>query len=131
MNTNVETTPSLSFKQAQCKAWTNLTNLNGRSRRSEFWWFFLVFYIAEEIISGIASCLLPLQTAGLIQSFLSCFAFAVTVRRLQDGAHSMWWVIISWISSITLNMYLLNSCDWETFQATENPEAIMALAPAR
>lgn len=35
MNKNIATTPSLSFKEALCKAWSNLTNLKGRSRRSE------------------------------------------------------------------------------------------------
>ena len=59
MNKNIATTPSLSFKEALCKAWSNLTNLKGRSRRSEFWWFMLVFYIALQIVSGILTCFSP------------------------------------------------------------------------
>lgn len=127
MNKNIATTPSLSFKEALCKAWSNLTNLKGRSRRSEFWWFMLVFYIALQIVSGILSLFLPELASTVVQNILMGFAFAVTVRRLQDGGHSMLWVAISWVTSLALNVSLFASDEWTTFQATANPEDLIAV----
>lgn len=127
MNKNIATTPSLSFKEALCKAWSNLTNLKGRSRRSEFWWFMLVFYIALQIVSGILSLFLPELASTVVQSILMGFAFAVTVRRLQDGGHSMLWVAISWVANLALNVSLFASDEWTTFQATANPEDLIAV----
>lgn len=69
MNKNIATTPSLSFKEALCKAWSNLTNFKGRSRRSEFWWFMLVFYIALQIVSGILSLFLPELASTSLRAF--------------------------------------------------------------
>ena len=127
MNKNIATTPSLSFKEALCKAWSNLTNLKGRSRRSEFWWFMLVFYIALQIVSAILGMFLPELTSTVIESVLMGFAFAVTVRRLQDGGHSMLWVAVSWVASLALNVSLFASDEWTTFQATANPEDMVAV----
>ena len=55
------------------------------------------------------------------------FAFAVTVRRLQDGGHSMLWVAISWVANLALNVSLFASDEWTTFQATANPEDLIAV----
>lgn len=126
MNGNLIMKPSLGFKDAVTTALKNLANLKGRSRRSEFWWFMLVFWIAEEIIGGVMALILPSLASAIIQSLLWGFAFAVTARRLQDGGHSLVWVTVSWISSIALNVYLLTSEGWQEFIATQNPQDMIA-----
>lgn len=118
--------PSLGFKDAVTTAWKNLTNFNGRSRRSEFWWYMLAFWISEEIIGGIMAHFLPGLASAIVQSLLWAFAFAVTARRLHDGGHSLLWVATSWVSSLALNICLLTSDGWTDFMATQNPQDLIA-----
>ena len=95
MNKNIATTPSLSFKEALCKAWSNLTNLKGRSRRSEFWWFWLygvvilvLTIVASENKIDFLSVLFGVLAVGNIIP-----GIAVRVRRLRDVGTSGWWIL--------------------------------------
>lgn len=38
--------PSLDFGESVKKVLNNLTNFNGRARRSELWWYYLLYFIA-------------------------------------------------------------------------------------
>ena len=44
--------PSMSFSDALYNTWLNITNFDGRSRRSELWWSFLVYFIST-CIAGL------------------------------------------------------------------------------
>ncbi|SDF18424.1 Uncharacterized membrane protein YhaH, DUF805 family [Bacteroidales bacterium KHT7] len=78
--------PTLTFTEAINRAANNLLNINGRSRRSEFWWTKLVtFFLAMIFGFGI---LLDLLTIPL------------TVRRLHDTGRSGWWLLGSIILSV-------------------------------
>lgn len=78
-------------------------DFEGRSRRSEFWSFYLVHML---IIIGLAM-VGPRINIGfylftlILYSILSIIpALAVTVRRLHDTDRSGWWYLISFIPFI-------------------------------
>ncbi len=98
--------PSLGFTEAIRLASHRMTDFKGRSRRSEFWWFMLAFQICIMILQFILSLFLQAYPSEIITELLSFFALSATVRRLHDGGHSQWWVIVSWVSFIVLLVYL-------------------------
>ena len=118
--------PQLGFSEAVRLAMSRLFDFNGRSRRSEFWWFMLAFYIVCYVVGFIISLFLPALPAAIINSSLWIVAMGVTVRRLQDNGHSKWWVFLSFIISIAYNAYLVNSdFMFELASVNFNPEAVI------
>ena len=101
--------PQLGFTDAVKLAYNRLTEVNGRSRRSEFWWFMLAFAISYYILSTIISAIFPLITGQIITALLMIVALPVTIRRLQDTGKSKWWVILSWLSNAILSIYIIQS----------------------
>ena len=61
----MEANPQVGFIDAIKLAFKNYVNFNGRSRRSEFWWF----YLFNIIIGIIISILAKLITQYLIYHF--------------------------------------------------------------
>ncbi len=53
-NLNATATPMMSFMDAIKTCFQKYANFNGRARRSEFWWFYLLNCIPGWIISGLA-----------------------------------------------------------------------------
>ena len=82
------TSPTLGFTEAISRAANNILNINGRSRRSEFWWTILVAYVATYLIP-----------AGFIITLLT---IPLTIRRLHDTGRSGWWLLGSVILSFAL-----------------------------
>ena len=118
--------PQLGFSEAVRLAMSRLFDFNGRSRRSEFWWFMLAFYIVCYVVGFIISLFLPALPAAIINSSLWIVAMCVTVRRLQDNGHSKWWGFLSFIISIAYNAYLVNSdFMFELASVNVNPEAVI------
>lgn len=127
MNENLIKNPSPSFGQSIVKACHGLTDLNGRTRRSEFWWYMIVFYICVNIAGTILQLGVSDFIGSLIQTLLWGLAFAVTVRRLQDGGHSKWWVVVSWLSSFAVDFFVLGTDAWTNFQTSPSEETLLAL----
>ncbi|MBQ6652306.1 MAG: DUF805 domain-containing protein [Prevotella sp.] len=50
---NVVATPMMSFMDAVKKCFANYANFNGRARRSEFWWFYLLVAAVNGILGWI------------------------------------------------------------------------------
>ena len=66
--------PQLGFSEAVKLAFGKITQMSGRSRRSEFWWFMLVYVIGYWVLSTIAAFVLPVveaQIAGRATSMIS------------------------------------------------------------
>jgi uncharacterized membrane protein YhaH (DUF805 family) len=67
----------------------------GRTRRREYWMFFLVNFIIELLLGMVE---VMIGTMGLLSGIYSLFIFipslAVTVRRLHDTNRSGWWILI-------------------------------------
>lgn len=81
--------------------WKKFTQFSGRSRRKEYWMFFLfntligfVLYGAglALMVSGIGKILLGLYFVYLLAVIIPCLA--LSVRRLHDTGKSGWWFLI-------------------------------------
>tara|TARA_R110002033_G_scaffold165213_1_gene203013 strand:+ start:267 stop:626 length:360 start_codon:yes stop_codon:yes gene_type:complete len=72
----------------------NYANFEGRARRSEYWWFFLMNIIISIIINVIAGLIkLPLLgTAYSLAVFIP--SIAVAIRRMHDIGKSGWYILI-------------------------------------
>ena len=80
----------------------------GRSRRKEYWSFFLLM-LAAYVVAGIVDGILGMNTMiGGLYGPLSLLAalvfiipsFAVGIRRLHDTNRSGWWILIGFIPLI-------------------------------
>ena len=101
--------PSLGFSEAVKLSLSKLTCFEGRSRRSEFWWFMLAFVIASSILNFIVGMILPELAVMIINFLFWGLALGVTSRRLQDRGVNKLWVIISWLASIAVSIYSYTS----------------------
>ena len=126
---NFKQTPSLDFPQAIQAAATKIIQFRGRSRRSEFWWTILAYYICVLIINLILGMILPQTALTIIGIILQFLIFGATVRRLHDTGRSGWWVGISWIVSIISSIYVMANSNI-LMSVNINPEEIMEFASA-
>ena len=118
--------PQLGFGEAVKLAMSRLTDIKGRSRRSEFWWSMLAFIIVYFIVNSIFELVLPLMAAQIISTFLMLLAMPLTIRRLQDTGKSMWWVSVSWLASAVMNIYMVSSGALEALTSV-NPDPDAAI----
>lgn len=116
-----KTTPSLGFAEGVKLAAGRMVQFNGRSRRSEFWWFMLAYIIVTQIISWIATYAADDYVATIVGLLTPLLALAVTVRRLQDGGHSKWWVISSYLFNIIYTIGLTRNGMMEIMESV-NPD---------
>lgn len=97
-------TPSLKLTEAIKLASSRLTDLSGRSRRSEFWWWVLVMIVANIIVS------LPFPAESVASNIISLIftllMVSVTVRRLHDAGKSGWWLGINIIVMLATWAYV-------------------------
>lgn len=113
--------PQLGFGEAVKLAMSRLTDIKGRSRRSEYWWTLLAFLIFYWIVSTIVTIVLPYNTAQIISSLLSILLLPLTIRRVQDSGHNMLWPVLSFASSLILMFYLVSSGVFDILQSV-NPD---------
>lgn len=118
--------PQLGFTEANQLVASRLTDFNGRSRRSEYWWTMLSFLICVFLISKALSSFLPDVLASLITAACWFYVYGVTVRRLQDTGKSKWWVIVSWAATFASTLYMYFSGLTDTLASVNaNPQAAM------
>ena len=111
----MEANPQVGFIDAIKLAFKNYVNFNGRSRRSELWWFFLFNIIIQIIISILANLitkyLIYLSYIYVLIAFLP--SLGLGVRRLHDIGKSGWYIFIAFIplvgAFILLYFYCLDS----------------------
>jgi uncharacterized membrane protein YhaH (DUF805 family) len=94
----------VNFSQAIVSDFKRYVDFNGRSARSEYWWWVLltfgigfVFGLLEVIVGGQNS---PMYGAVVGLSYLANLglflpSLAVAVRRLHDTNRSGWWYLIA------------------------------------
>lgn len=79
----------------------NYVGFQGRSRRKEYWMFFLVNTIISLILSILERILhIPPFLTGLYSLAVLLPSLAVSVRRLHDTGKSGWWILIGIIPII-------------------------------
>lgn len=118
--------PQLGFGEAVKLAMSRLTEIKGRSRRSEYWWTLLAFIILYWIVSTVTTIVLPYTAAQIISTLLTIFLLPLTVRRVQDTGHHMLWPILSFASGLILSLYMVSSGIFEISQSVNpDPDAIL------
>ena len=104
------------------RPWRHYVDFSGRSTRTEFWLFYIIFYgliIASFIVTDvIGQTSLDAAAAGeefslayipLILWVLACFlpSIAVTVRRLHDSNKSGWMYLLTIIPYIGFIFFIV------------------------
>lgn len=116
--------PQMSFEQSVKTVLSKLTDFKGRARRSELWWFWLLYAVVSILINLLLSGTQIISSIVSIILLLSIFS--VTVRRLHDRGHSGWWVAASIIINIVYNIYMSTSGYLEAL-STINPDPDIAV----
>lgn len=114
--------PQLGFGEAVKLAMSRLTDIKGRSRRSEYWWTMLAYLIFYWIVSTVAAFVLPYNVAQIVSSLLSLLVLPLTIRRVQDSGHNMLWPVLSFVSGLILSLYLALSGVLDMMQSV-NPDS--------
>ena len=120
---------------------------NGRSRRAEFWWFFLINIIITIVLSVGSSIVTANSNSNSSFNVFSCIsglyglavllpALGVEIRRLHDIGKSGWWILIALIplvGSIWLLVLLATDSQPGDTQYGPNPKTMapppMAIQP--
>lgn len=103
MEQNLKALPRLTFSEAVKKGLKDICKGNGRSRRSEFWWFMLAVWIVEYIVSFTTSSI-PL-VATLVSIVFLCAKYNITRRRVMDSGHSPIWVLLCYVANLVVIVF--------------------------
>ena len=82
-----------SFGKSVNLACSRLLTFKGRSRRSEFWWFYLFIVICLVILEVMAA-IFEIDLSGGA-TVLNIFSIPVATRRLHDTGRSGWLQLLS------------------------------------
>lgn len=86
---------------------TNYCNFNGRSSRSEFWWYALFTFILGAIIGFVFSGTIYTIVSGIINLGLLLPGLGLAVRRMHDIDKSGWWVLINLIPLVGSIIFII------------------------
>ena len=99
---------------------------NGRSRRKEYWMFFLINIVIAIVLGFIEGIM---GSPGVISSLYSLAVLlpeiGVSIRRLHDTNRSGWWLFISLvpiIGAIILIVYMVQDSQPGENQYGQNPK---------
>lgn len=93
----------MDFMQAVKTVLTNYAKFEGRSRRSEYWWWFLAYFIAYVVLIFIGGALGMGDMLAFIFSLgVLLPSVGVSVRRFHDIGMSGWWCLIFLIPLVGL-----------------------------
>jgi len=122
----------MSFTEAVRSVLRKYVQFSGRARRSEYWWWFLVYgvvYLVALVLDANANAGTTAQLAAVVLLSLFLPTLAVSVRRLHDTGRSGWWMLMTFIpvvGTILLIVWLASDSD-ETNRYGENPESLLSL----
>ena len=119
--------PQLTLTEAVKQAWSKITQVTDRSRRSEFWWTYLVLIIINCVCS-----LIPFL--GNLVAFMVYLAMIpLTFIRLHDTGRSGWWcgagIILNAIFAVEFfaSIYSMLQSNGFSTDVTDYGTAIMML----
>ena len=96
-----------------------------RSRRREYWIFFLMNFVISFIL-GFIGGLIGMRWIGVVYAvFVFIPALAVSVRRLHDTGRTGWWLLIAPIPLVDLVLlyFMLKDSDPGDNEYGPNPKA--------
>ena len=121
------------FKLCVTKKYSDFT---GRARRSEYWYFVLVYSIPLIVVYGLAMMFMFSGSTTLSNIFMGVYfiaalglfiqSIAVAIRRLHDTGRSGWWLLIGlvpFIGAIALLVFLVQDSHPGSNQWGPNPKA--------
>lgn len=79
----------MEFKEAIVTCFTKYADFKGRAGRSEYWWFWLFYFLVF-----CAGSVIDESLATLIQIVFLLPMLAVGVRRMHDTGNSGWFLLI-------------------------------------
>jgi uncharacterized membrane protein YhaH (DUF805 family) len=93
--------PALTFTEAARLGFRNFLVFKGRARRSEYWWFLLLYATPGLAIAGVAA-LNDQPGAGPILDAVNIIYWlallvpytAVAIRRMHDTGRVSWWLLV-------------------------------------
>lgn len=104
----------------------------GRSRRSEYWYFvlfYLLIYIGLFVLEGLVSGFGGAGSVGILPGIFALAmlvpSLSVGVRRLHDTGRTGWWLLIALIpliGGIVLLVFTVQDSDPGSNQYGENPK---------
>ncbi|NBB77904.1 MAG: DUF805 domain-containing protein [Verrucomicrobia bacterium] len=114
------------------QAFKSYAVFSGRSRRKEYWYFFLFNFIISFVlgfIDGIVGTFSQEAGIGLLGGIYSLAVLipgiAVSVRRLHDTERSGWWLLIALvpiIGAIVLLVFMVQDSQAGANKFGENPK---------
>mgnify|MGYP003587440930 CR=1 FL=1 len=111
--------------------WKNFGNFEGRTRRSGFWYPWLInfmlgiFLTVIDTMIGTYDSNLEMGILGLIFTiFIIVPSISVMIRRLHDTGRSGWWSLLSLIplGNIVVIVFLALDSEPETNKYGDNPK---------
>ena len=87
----------MSIVESVTSVFTKYVDFSGRARRSEYWWWVLVYSVVGGVLSGLANSTGSTAIAVIsVIVFLACLLpnLAVSARRLHDIGRSGWWLLL-------------------------------------
>jgi uncharacterized membrane protein YhaH (DUF805 family) len=112
----------------------NYAQFNGRSRRSEYWYFAL-FNLLILVGLTLVDLMVYFMTGsglGILRLIygLAIFvpAIAVSIRRLHDTDHSGWWLLLAFVpvAGLVLLWFMAQDSDAGTNRYGQNPKLVIA-----
>jgi len=119
--------PELGLLEAVKCALKKLFVFSGRSRRSEFWWFILVFFVFKFIVNQLVQ-LWSIKADSVIECILMLIPLALTVRRLHDTNKGGWWVYLSYVLGCVVQLMAVFTPVYDIIlrmSKTSNPDKIV------
>ena len=98
---------------------------NGRARRSEFWYFYLVATVISLIFTGLGELASVFSIIGMIISLgLIIPQIALATRRLHDIGKSGWWqlIVFTGIGIFILLYFFVKDSDAGSNEYGPNPK---------
>ena len=90
-------------------AWKKFADFGGRSRRKEFWFFWLINMVISYVLTLITSKLGVVGSivTGVFSLAILVPSLAVAIRRMHDIGKSGWWICINFIPLIGTIWYII------------------------
>jgi len=127
----VTATPMMNPIESVTACLKKFFNFKGRARRSEFWWFALSLVVLN-VLSSFLGLISPAVSLVLSICVIVLYIpqLAVLTRRLHDGGHSGWWVVMQIVCMLCYMgcyAYLLGP-NIDSFTNASSTDDVMAMS---
>jgi len=110
----------------------NYAQFDGRSRRSEYWYFFLfnvIVAVVLGVVDGVLRKILGFGMFGMLYGLAVLVpGVAVSIRRLHDTDRSGWWLLLAFVPIVgfLLIWFMAQESNAGTNRYGQNPRLAIA-----